>query len=624
MARFIIEMHDDAAPAVPKSGRFVIEQPQQSVKPANPTDGGLPFRPFGIDTGLTMPEGLSNLAAGVGKAFTDIGRGVGQMTGQVSRKDIEDARKLDAPLMATTGGTVGNIAGNVAALVPTAFIPGANTLTGSAAIGAVTGLMQPSASTSETVGNVALGGASGPLANLAGRAVGAGYQAAKALVEPFFDGGQNNIAARTLQHFAADPAKAAAAARTAQASVTGAQPTLAEATKDAGLSQLQRALQSADPAGFSIDLAGRQSANNAARIAALKSVAGDDVAMQAALKAREEAAQTLYGKAFSSDAMRRDIAIQQAKDTASTLGGVAGPSKNDIMAGALEPSATLKDLSKRDSFRAAIESAKKLANDSGEQIGDPLSSLRGLHYIKLALDDALEPTATNAIAKNSKNALSSMKETLLSEIERIAPTYGTAKTVYQEMSAPINQMQVGSRLLNQYTSATKDLSGNSKLRAEAFNNALRNEETLLKNATGFKGKQSLESVMTPEQLSTIRAIADELSTTSAVEAAARASGSPTAQNLASQNVLRQFLGPTGLPESWAESTLLNSIMRPVQFVAKAGEPKITNRLAEAMLNPQEAAALLEIASTPTVSQQFGRRVLPWLAPVATGVANAKE
>jgi hypothetical protein len=624
MARFVIEMSNEDAAAAPKSGRFVIEQSAQQGKAPNPAEGGVPLRPFGIDTGLTLPEGASNFMAGVGKAITDIGRGAGQMIGVVSRKDVEDARKLDAALMDTTAGKVGNIAGNVATFLPTALIPGANTLTGAGIIGAASGLLQPSASTGETVGNTVLGGASGPIANMAGRAIGAGYQGAKALVEPFFEGGQNRIAARTLQNFAADPAKAAAAAKMAQTSITGAQPTLAEATKDSGLSQLQRALQSADPAGFSIDLAGRQSANNATRIAALKSVAGDDVAMQAALKAREEAAQTLYGKAFSSDAMRRDIAIQQAKDTASMLGGVAGPSRKDIMVGALEPSATLKDLSRRDSFRSAMESAKKLANDSGEEIGSPLSSLRGLHYIKLALDDALEPTATNAVAKNSKNALSSMKETLLSEIERIAPTYGTAKTVYQEMSAPINQMQVGQRLLNQYTSAAKDLAGNPRLRGEAFNRALRNEDQLLRQATGYKGSQSLESVMTPDQLSTIRAIADELSVTGAVETAARASGSPTAQNLASQNVLRQFLGPTGLPESWAESALLNTIMRPVQFAAKAGEPKITNRLAEALLNPKDAAALLEMASIPTASQQVGRKVLPWLAPVATGFANSKE
>lgn len=99
--------------------------------------------------------------AGVGKAMTDVGRGAGQMLGLVSRKDIEDARALDAPLMNTTAGKVGNIGGSLAMLAPTALIPGANTLTGAGLIGATTGALQPSTSTSETLANIGLGGAGG-------------------------------------------------------------------------------------------------------------------------------------------------------------------------------------------------------------------------------------------------------------------------------------------------------------------------------------------------------------------------------------------------------------------------------------------------------------------------------
>lgn len=104
---------------------------------------------------------LDKLRAGAGKAFVDIGRGLGQMVGAVSREDVAESRKRDAPLMATTAGTVGNVVGNVAALAPTALIPGANTMAGASTIGALAGLAQPSVSTGETIGNVALGGAGG-------------------------------------------------------------------------------------------------------------------------------------------------------------------------------------------------------------------------------------------------------------------------------------------------------------------------------------------------------------------------------------------------------------------------------------------------------------------------------
>ena len=96
--------------------------------------------------------------AGYGKAIPDILRGLGQTVGLVSREDVAEARKRDEPLMRSKEGMAGNIAGNIAALVPTAAIPGVTTVRGAAALGAGLGATAPSASTEETVGNVALGG----------------------------------------------------------------------------------------------------------------------------------------------------------------------------------------------------------------------------------------------------------------------------------------------------------------------------------------------------------------------------------------------------------------------------------------------------------------------------------
>lgn len=108
--------------------------------------------------GMSMTD---KLLSGVGKAFTDVGRGAGQLVGLVDRKDVAESRKLDAPLMKTGAGQVGNLLGNVALLAPTAMIPGANTVTGAGVIGAGAGLLQPSTSTQETLLNVGLGGAGG-------------------------------------------------------------------------------------------------------------------------------------------------------------------------------------------------------------------------------------------------------------------------------------------------------------------------------------------------------------------------------------------------------------------------------------------------------------------------------
>lgn len=99
-----------------------------------------------------------NFAAGVGKGMTDIGQGIGQAVGLQSREDVTEKRRLDAPLSATGGGKAGQFTGMAVPLAATALIPGANTLTGAAAIGVGTGAMMPSESTKETALNVGLGG----------------------------------------------------------------------------------------------------------------------------------------------------------------------------------------------------------------------------------------------------------------------------------------------------------------------------------------------------------------------------------------------------------------------------------------------------------------------------------
>lgn len=126
-------------------------------------------------------SGAQKFFAGVGKAMTDAGRGVGQAFGLVSRDDIAEARRLDQALMNTGAGTAGNIVGNIATLAPTAFIPGVNTVRGAAALGAITGALQPSVSTEETIANTGFGAAGGAagqkLSQTAGRLLGGNQNA---------------------------------------------------------------------------------------------------------------------------------------------------------------------------------------------------------------------------------------------------------------------------------------------------------------------------------------------------------------------------------------------------------------------------------------------------------------
>lgn len=107
--------------------------------------------------------------AGFGKVFADLYRGGKQMLGMDT--DAAASRRYDAPLMSTTAGQVGNLAGNVTAALPALFVPGANTYAGAALAGGVMGALQP------TVGNESRG-----LNAALGAGLGVGGQAAGSLV----------------------------------------------------------------------------------------------------------------------------------------------------------------------------------------------------------------------------------------------------------------------------------------------------------------------------------------------------------------------------------------------------------------------------------------------------------
>lgn len=127
----------------------------------------------GVVSGVIEGAGLLKNAlndASVAIANTDAGRAVdqfGQRLGLSSAAGVKakndaarsDFKRATAPLKATTAGKVGNIAGTVATVLPTAFIPGANTYTGAALVGAGTGAAL--SETGDRLGGAAFGAAGG-------------------------------------------------------------------------------------------------------------------------------------------------------------------------------------------------------------------------------------------------------------------------------------------------------------------------------------------------------------------------------------------------------------------------------------------------------------------------------
>jgi hypothetical protein len=135
--------------------------------------------------GTDPTEGMSTtdkFLAGTGKGMVDTGRGVyqlgasiGHAAGMVSdekmasiQQDVDNSRELDAPLMNTTAGKVGDVVGTAA---PALLMPGAG-IAGSAVEGAALGAAQPVASGDSRWTNTYMGGLGGAAGAAAGKVLG--------------------------------------------------------------------------------------------------------------------------------------------------------------------------------------------------------------------------------------------------------------------------------------------------------------------------------------------------------------------------------------------------------------------------------------------------------------------
>src|SRR3569832_1922026 len=93
------------------NGQLVPTGSPEAKAARDPSAGASTLRPFGLNTGIPIPQGVNRFLAGVGKATEDIGCGLGQMIGLESPADVQASRTRDVPLMNTGAGKAGVITG---------------------------------------------------------------------------------------------------------------------------------------------------------------------------------------------------------------------------------------------------------------------------------------------------------------------------------------------------------------------------------------------------------------------------------------------------------------------------------------------------------------------------------
>lgn len=520
-------------------------------------------------------EGMSALdrgLAGVGKAMTDVGRGAGQWLGLVSRKDVEEARKLDAPLMKTTGGTVGNVLGNLAMFAPTALIPGANTIAGGALVGAAAGALNPSVNSGETLGHMALGGVAGGAVPAVTRA----WQLGKDAMKPLYDSGQQELIGRLLNKVAGPEASQAAARlkfagtpmvgphipgmerATMGELIPGSVPTVGQASGNAGIASLERAATATQP-HMTVLMSDLFKTQNEARTNVLRNMAGAGGEREFTAAAREATAEQLYGSA-------RRIGIDPATLTPGALENIAKFSKR------------IPD--------AVLSEARMLAKISGTEMTDA-TSVEGMHWIKKAIDSKIADAAGN---KTLQRAYVGLQNDLLDGLDKLSPAYAAARKTYADMSKPLNQMDVAGMIADKSINKT---TGN--LQPNSFFNALTDKTAA--RATGLPSA-TLEGVMDPRQMGLLNSLAEDVRRANTAANAGRGVGSDTVNKLAYSSLMDTAQIP-GLLSNWAPAKAAGGLLgRVSDTVYGRANKEMAEKLAEIMLDPTKAAAAMKSAATP--------------------------
>lgn len=527
---------------------------------------------------------VDKLRAGAGKAFADVGRGVGQLFGGFSKADIDQAKKLDAPLMDTGAGSVGNVAGNLALVAPTALIPGINTVTGAGLAGGALGAIQPVGSEDSRTKNALLGVAAGAGGQTLAKGAKLAYNFSKAAAEPLTQQGQQAIIGRLMQKAAGGDVEAQAAIAKLSSYtdlIPGSQQTVGQASGNSGLAALERTATATTPE-VNVAYGNRMNQQNQARVSLLDTIA--DPSKRLFFDAsRKQAGKQLYDQAFS----------EAPVDTPWIKGEWS-------------------KLEKRPAFQDALKAAETQALNEGVAL-DINNKTQVSHYAKMALDSAIN----EAQRKGSNIAgLVDTRDKLVSLIESkdFSPSYREARSTYAAMSKPINEIDTVAAIRDK---AVNPLTGNVQPAAYARNL----NDSIAQGATGYSGA-TLQNTVSPDNYNALLALKQDLQAANFAQNAGRGPGSDTIQKLAYSNLI----DAAGVP-SWLRN------MGPAQFsgnvLARGGDllygranREMSNKLAQLMLDPNAAAQVMA-AGTPVIPYQ-SNSLLRLTGPGAIGLTYGQQ
>jgi hypothetical protein len=243
----------------------------------------------------------------------------------------------------------------------------------------------------------------------------------------------------------------------------------------------------------------KELADEAARMSTIKEITPD---LDAAVKVRKAAADPFYKTADAAIVpIDSDVAAVLARMPEGTLAAAANLAKMEgrpfIMgkttAPVMQPTGVLD--------AAGNPVMREIPGNTAELTGE------SMHYIRRALSDVAYGSPASGIGRDTQIAARGLLDDYLKVFESKVPEYGQARAIFSDLSAPVNQAQV----LKEMASVLEKPGGGERI--GPFLNVLGRGETAMLKRAGGKGApryEALSEVLTPEQLRTVRGVADEL------------------------------------------------------------------------------------------------------------------
>ena len=504
--------------------------------------------------------------------------------------DRDSKTYIAGQLVDPASWALGGVATKAANLIPmaTKFAPVIRGAVGGAAAGGVTGALtnpddpMSGAGTGAVVGGT-IGGAIPVVGKALQKSIGWGTDLAKG---------------RAGQVKAGQMARAAAGDKLPdiRTALEGAPAELTAAQAASGVPQdmwqsLGKLAQGTDRNSYYTGVAARQ---EAARKGMLSGVTPDLATAQTNLSVGNA---VNYGNAARADAAR----LAQLETSVSPATPVIKPSPlglgiTERVAGVQKPVSTIKglgDLESLPAFDAAKREAVKLieslpdmpADVKSKLVADPTSSVQGLHFIKMAIDNRFKnPNIPSSFENVSDSTLAAIKSKLTSAMKISSPEYDAARTNAMRLYQPVNQ----SKVLGELSSVLeKPMVGE---RAAPFVNALgRGEDTALRRAGLDARFGGIDDVLTATQMGAVNKVKNELTRDAAMKASAEAGAGGL------RDVITELTTTFRLPPMFrTEVSAMNKVM---EVAEKNLSTKTKLALVEGMKNGKTALEMLNTLPT---------------------------